>query len=949
MNTQRLKEIHLRLRSTLRSKGGISELYKKTQSTLKTGGWSGVARKAFNLGKHIYHQFRATGPADPRTYTEWRARYDTLAETDWASIRLHIESMALPQLLLIVKLDDAEPEKVHQTLASLQSQLYTGWRAVVLLDIAAKVEGLDNDVRFTFVTSSPSNIFSKAESAKHVFVIAGPVVLREHALYMFALEALQGARFAYADSDRLMDDGHFTESFFKPDYSPELAVRLNYFGCCAMLARGDENSTELLAGFMRGEMKVSELFRIITASLPRGTVAHIPFVLFHELDDTRDARLDLPAPWLPDVMLPRVSIIIPTRDRLDFLEPCVMSILGKSDYPREKIEILIVDNASKDADILQYMSELQTSGAARIIHDPRKFNFASLNNGASRQATGEVLLFLNNDTVVDDTLWLKRLTAYSMQQDVGAVGGKLLYPDRTVQHGGIVLGIQGVAAHAHHHLAEDNHGYHYLNSVAREMAAVTGACLAMRKSVFEEVGGFDENLAIAFNDVVLCLDAVKLGYRNIFIAEPLLIHHESKTRGFDHTSEKMALFRKESSYARDKHRELFANDPYYNPNMSLERVYDIARPPRAPKPWSVFRRECTGKLRILMLSITHQVGHGVAVVVDLQSRYLAEKGHEIFVGGPQNKNEFQYEGCERVYLTDPMQAAEFAVQNGIDCVIAHTPPYFSTFRWLGSGYNKMVYDYGEPNPEFFPEKEERRAILAEKKFCLPMADRLYAISKSVRDETADPRMAVIRIANSHLTVWNSGYEARRLATRDELQWQNKFVVLNVCRFHKDERYYKGIDAYSDLLAQFRTAYPELMSKVIFALCGKGTEQDVSEMQARGLTVFANVSDQRLIDMYCAADAYVNMSKWEGYNLGIGQAMAMGLPVIASDIPAHREFGVFTSNDYAAVSDELKRLVDTIDVESQPERTAKVWEWSDSLKQFEQAIDELVSLRPAHRG
>jgi glycosyltransferase involved in cell wall biosynthesis len=482
-----------------------------------------------------------------------------------------------------------------------------------------------------------------------------------------------------------------------------------------------------------------------------------------------------------------------------------------------------------------------------------------------------------------------------------------------------------------------------LSNATHAISAVTGACLVLKRSRFKEVGGFDEKLAVAFNDVLLCMELSNRGYRNIYVGHPLMIHFESKTRGFDDTEAKQQLFRQEARYARRKNSALFKNDPFYNSNLSLEKAYDLAFPPRVEKPWHRFRRQSTGRLRVLMLSSTHQVGHGVSVVVNLQARHLAAEGHTVFVGGPLAKNEFQYPGCSRVYLDGPKDAAIFAFQESIDCVVMHTPPFYSTARWLGATVKTLAYDYGEPDPDFFPDAEARKVQLQEKAFCLEMADALYAISDAVKAEAPHEQMGVIPLGNSHLARWDEHMTNRRKAKRAEFGFGDSIVVLNVCRFHEGERHYKGVDEYCNVRIKLSALNPARANDFVFVLAGKGTEADVMEMEACGLRVFANISDEELVDLYCCADLYANFSRWEGYNLGIGQALAFGLPVVASDIPAHRAFGVFVSNESAAAAKELVALADTRD----RTRIVKLTEWTEPLKMFSEAIAQLNSLPPAH--
>jgi glycosyltransferase involved in cell wall biosynthesis len=311
--------------------------------------------------------------------------------------------------------------------------------------------------------------------------------------------------------------------------------------------------------------------------------------------------------------------------------------------------------------------------------------------------------------------------------------------------------------------------------------------------------------------------------------------------------------------------------------------------------------------RILMLSVAHQLGHGVAVVMDIQARYLAGCGHAVFMGGPVSAHDFSYPGCTRITLSTPMEAAEFANRHGIDTVIMHTPPFYTAVRWLQTGINTVAYDYGEPDPAFFPEADMRRAIITEKNSSISLAHQIYAISNAVKVESPHARCQILPLANSHLAVWSDALVQRRLAVREHHALSGKTVVLNVCRYHQAERRYKGIDSYLEVRDTLKQLNPQAADKLVFVIAGRATQVDIEAMQQHGLRVFSNMSNEELIDLYCAADIYANFSRWEGYNLGIGQALAMGLPVVASDIPAHRAFEVFASNNPSAAAHQLLAL------------------------------------------
>jgi glycosyltransferase involved in cell wall biosynthesis len=201
---------------------------------------------------------------------------------------------------------------------------------------------------------------------------------------------------------------------------------------------------------------------------------------------------------------------------------------------------------------------------------------------------------------------------------------------------------------------------------------------------------------------------------------------------------------------------------------------------------------------------------------------------------------------------------------------------------------------------------------------------------------------VIPLGNAHLASWSDSLQQRRDDVRARQRWNDKLVVLNVCRFHAGERHYKGVDAYAALLNVARTFAPALAERVVFVLVGKADPSDVDEMTTQGLTVFANVSDAEMVDLYAAADAYINLSRWEGYNLGIGQALALGLPTLASDIPAHRAFGVPTTDDVAEQVAFLEQLLERGEPTESAVRVPTVWSWDAPLDQLTHLIDTLAA-------
>lgn len=269
---------------------------------------------------------------------------------------------------------------------------------------------------------------------------------------------------------------------------------------------------------------------------------------------------------------PLVSIVIPNKDHLEDLQRCITSILEKSSY--ERYEIIVAENNSTTREIFEYYQKIQENPNVRVLKYEGDFNYSKINNLAVTKARGEYILFLNNDTSVITLDWIEEMLMYAQRKDVGAVGAKLYYEDRTIQHAGVVLGLgqHRTAGHSHYRVSSNNLGYMGRLCYAQNVMAVTGACLMIKKSLFTKLGGLDENFAVSLNDVDLCVRAWKAGYVNVFTPFAELYHYESVSRGLDDHGEKAERYERESEAFRTKWKALLSQgDPYYNPNFSLDR------------------------------------------------------------------------------------------------------------------------------------------------------------------------------------------------------------------------------------------------------------------------------------------------------------------------------------------------------------------------------------------
>lgn len=275
-------------------------------------------------------------------------------------------------------------------------------------------------------------------------------------------------------------------------------------------------------------------------------------------------RVRYPLPTIP----PKVSLLIPTRDGVEILKPCVDALLERTDYPN--FEVLILDNQSSCEKTLRYMDEVAADSRVRVLRWNFPFNYSSINNFGVQHATGDLIGLVNNDIEPINSDWLCEMVRQAIRPEVGCVGAKLYYPNDTIQHAGVILGIGGVAGHAHKYFDRHADGYFSRLHLVQNMSAVTAACLLVRRSLFEEVGGLDEkNLAVAFNDVDFCLRVRDAGYRNLWTPYAQAYHHESVSRGADDTPEKRQRHNKEAAYMRARWGDALLKDPAYNPNLTL--------------------------------------------------------------------------------------------------------------------------------------------------------------------------------------------------------------------------------------------------------------------------------------------------------------------------------------------------------------------------------------------
>lgn len=398
---------------------------------------------------------------------------------------------------------------------------------------------------------------------------------------------------------------HMITLHFKPDFAPDNLLANNYICHFSVFSRELLESGELFRSQFDGSQDHDMILRL-TAKAKH--IVHVPRILYYWRShkgsvassiDAKTYAIDAAKGAVADHLTklgyrnfeiestrafatifrikyeltsrPLVSIIIPNKDHVDDLSRCVESIINLSTY--DNYEIVIVENNSETAEIRTYYEEISRHPRVQVVEYKGDFNYSKINNFGVQYAKGEYLLLLNNDTEVITPDWMEELLMYAMRKDVGVVGAKLYYPDKTIQHAGIVIGLGAhrTAGHTHYRIPEANVGYMGRLCYAQDVTAVTGACMMVSKALYEEMGGLDESFTVALNDVDFCLRVREKGFLNIFTPFAELYHYESKSRGSDKKDERALRYQQESDRFRVKWADALAKgDPYYNPNFSLD-------------------------------------------------------------------------------------------------------------------------------------------------------------------------------------------------------------------------------------------------------------------------------------------------------------------------------------------------------------------------------------------
>lgn len=571
-------------------------------------------------------------------YQEWIDAYDSLTSFDRSAIQQHIDRLVFkPLISVVISASHASARWLRRAIESVQSQLYPHWELCLVADTSTKARLRrvlekygTNDTRIRVIFHERPGDQAAAVNAA-ISTVRGDFLtflghtdeLTEHALYMVAVEvnAHPDAALIYSDEDRIDPQQRRFDPYFKPEWNPDLFLSQNFVRHLGVLRTEEVRKVGGIRA-AHGEVGEWDLALRVVERISASQIRHIPAILYHRRTKagfTTPALVDRPATHAVQAMLtahfarmqrnveihplvdgrvrvryplprcvPLVTLIIPTRNRFDLLYRCLESIYHRTTYAN--FELIVVDNQSDDPTTLRYLRRLVTERGVRVLRYDAPFNYSAINNFAVRHARGALLGFLNNDVEVITPTWLEEMVSHALRPEIGAVGAMLYYPNDTIQHAGVIVGMGGVAGHPYLQQKRGYPGHRSRTLYVQNFSAVTAACLVIRRQLFEEVGGLDErHLPVAFNDVDFCLRLAERGYRNLWTPYAELYHHESASRGHEDTPEKARRFKAEIAYMKRRWGGRLLHDAAYNPNLALDReCFTLAFPPRRQNPWQAY-------------------------------------------------------------------------------------------------------------------------------------------------------------------------------------------------------------------------------------------------------------------------------------------------------------------------------------------------------------------------
>ena len=501
-------------------------------------------------------------------YSHWRKKWVELNDEDRKQIAVKIASLSrMPSFTFILNSKKIDIASVESSVSSIVNQLYPNWVLHINDCELSESDFSDRFVSLDNIRIKRGNP-DKHELGDWIVELDPKTRIHEAALFSCTVSILENpkTKIIYGDHDHVNSSEFFCDPHMKPDWNHDLFQSFNYLDPFIAFDK------ELLETMQCETSDRHDFLLHAIRHLEEDEILHIPHILSsleiendtgHLEPATKRIKYELASPP------PKVSILIPTRDQGIMLKRCLKSIYENTDY--ENFEIVLVDHETSEREAIEVIRTFAEKSNFRVVNFSGSFNFSALMNRAAEIAEGEILVLLNNDTEILDREWLTELASQILRPEVGVVGALLLFSDETIQHAGVHPGLNGLMGHGHKHLPSDDSGYFSRLKTVHEVAAVTGACLAIEKKTWIDVGGLDEELLpVAYNDIDLCLKVRRKNLRVIFSPYVKLFHHESVSRGIDKPVENNKRLQEEIRTMRERWGDSLFYDPAYSPNLSKE-------------------------------------------------------------------------------------------------------------------------------------------------------------------------------------------------------------------------------------------------------------------------------------------------------------------------------------------------------------------------------------------
>jgi len=622
--TAELAAAHDRIAELTRKNAGLQADKKELQQAKKTLREELHARQKsaeYKLGRFFIRPFRklfggsqpvepapapekkAAAPDPLKNYHAWRELHRPHA-ADLVSMLATSEEFAIkPLISILMPVYNTPPDMLEEAIASVRAQVYPHWELVIADDCSPAPhvaehlrhwQEMDSRIRVTCLQQNcgialATNAAAALAKGEWIALLDHDDWIEPEALFEMVklLQVAPEADFIYSDEDKVDENGQFLKPFFKPDWSPDALLSCNYLCHFSLLRR---SLFEEIDGYRTGFDGAQDYDLFLRATERARQILHVPKSLYHwrisatstsSDSQQKPAAIENGRRAVEDAVHRRgikatvevakgaryrvrrmiaepkkITILIPTKDRLDLLARCISSIEEKTNYPN--YEIVVINNGSSQPETLEYFAKSKH----RILNYEGPFNFAAICNYGVRATDGDWLLFLNNDIEAIEPGWLTAMAEHVQRPEVGAVGAKLLFPDDTIQHAGVIFSESDLAIHAFHSARRNSYDNGGLLQIIRNYSAVTAACLLMRRDVFDRIGGFDEvRFAVSYNDTDLCLRIRELGLDIVYTPFAELYHYESQSRGYDKPNPT------ESRHMRARWAATLAHDPFNNPNL----------------------------------------------------------------------------------------------------------------------------------------------------------------------------------------------------------------------------------------------------------------------------------------------------------------------------------------------------------------------------------------------